>query len=104
MCRLAILSYRQRSWSTWKTEHEHEEHRIGQIAMLVRLVFRQVADLSCRECPVRFACHGECPHNRFLTTPDGETGLNYLCTGYKAFFTHIDRPMRLMADLLRRGR
>ena len=37
-------------------------------------------------------------------TPDGEPGLNYLCAGYKAFFTHVDRPMRLMADLLRRGR
>ena len=58
----------------------------------------------CRECPVRFACHGECPRNRFITTPDGEPGLNYLCAGYKAFFTHIDRPMRLMADLLRQGR
>jgi uncharacterized protein len=53
---------------------------------------------------VRFACHGECPKNRFLRTPDGEPGLNYLCGGYKAFFQHIDRPMRLMADLLRRGR
>jgi uncharacterized protein len=58
----------------------------------------------CRECPVRFACHGECPKNRFILTPDGEPGLNYLCAGYKAFFTHIDRPMKLMADLLRRGR
>ena len=58
----------------------------------------------CRECEVRFACHGECPKNRFMTTPDGEPGLNYLCAGYKAFFTHIDRPMRMMADLLRRGR
>lgn len=58
----------------------------------------------CLECPVRFACHGECPKNRFTTTPDGQPGLNYLCAGYRAFFTHIDRPMRLMADLLRRGR
>lgn len=58
----------------------------------------------CRECPVRFACHGECPKNRFITTPDGEPGLNYLCAGYKAFFDHIDRPMRVMSDLLRRGR
>jgi uncharacterized protein len=58
----------------------------------------------CRECPVRFACHGECPKNRFIVTPDGEPGLNYLCAGYKAFFTHVDRPMRLMAELLRRGR
>ncbi len=58
----------------------------------------------CRECEVRFACHGECPKNRFLETPDGEQGLNYLCAGYKAFFTHIDRPMRIMAELLRRDR
>ena len=53
---------------------------------------------------MRFACHGECPKNRFNTTPDGEPGLNYLCADYKAFFTHIDRPMRLMAELLRQGR
>jgi uncharacterized protein len=53
----------------------------------------------CRECPVRFACHGECPKHRFLTTPDGKSGLNYLCAGYKKFFTHIDSPMRTMAAL-----
>jgi uncharacterized protein len=58
----------------------------------------------CRDCEVRFACHGECPKNRFITTPDGEPGLNYLCAGYKAFFTHIDRPMRMMSQLLRQGR
>lgn len=57
----------------------------------------------CRECPVRFACNGGCPKDRFLNTPDGEPGLHYLCTGYKDFFTHIDSPMRVMADLLRRG-
>ena len=56
----------------------------------------------CRECDVRFACNGECPRNRFIQTPDGEPGLNYLCTGYKAFFQHIDGPMKIMADLLRR--
>ena len=58
----------------------------------------------CRECEVRFACHGECPKNRFIETPDGEPGLNYLCAGYKAFFTHVDKPMRIMAELLRRNR
>jgi serine-type anaerobic sulfatase-maturating enzyme len=58
----------------------------------------------CRECTVRFACHGECPKNRFIATPDGEPGLNYLCAAYKAFFTHIDRPMKLMAGLLQQGR
>ncbi|XXF75267.1 anaerobic sulfatase maturase [Myxococcaceae bacterium GXIMD 01537] len=58
---------------------------------------------ACRECDVRFACHGECPKNRFLTTADGEKGLNYLCAGYKAFFRHIDHPMKVMAGLVRRG-
>ncbi len=58
----------------------------------------------CRRCEVLFACHGECPRNRFIHTPDGEPGLNYLCAGYKQFFKHIDLPMRLMADLLRHGR
>lgn len=58
----------------------------------------------CRECPVRFACHGECPKHRFLRTPHGEPGLNYLCAGYKIFFTHIDSPMRTMAALLDMGR
>jgi len=58
----------------------------------------------CRECDVRFACHGECPRNRFITTPDGEPGLNYLCAGYKLFFNHIDPAMKTMANLLRQGR
>ncbi len=58
----------------------------------------------CRECPVLFACYGECPRNRFIETPDGEPGLNYLCAGYKAFFLHVDQPMRAMADLIRQGR
>ena len=59
---------------------------------------------TCRECRFLFTCHGECPKNRVLRTPDGEPGLNYLCAGLKAFFAHVDRPMRMMAALLRQGR
>jgi uncharacterized protein len=58
----------------------------------------------CQKCDVRFACHGGCPKNRFVETPDSQPGLNYLCAGYKAFFHHIDQPMRIMSDLLRRNR
>lgn len=58
----------------------------------------------CRECEVRFACNGECPKHRFLRTPDGEEGLNYLCQGYKLFFNHIDPYMRFMAEELRQRR
>lgn len=58
----------------------------------------------CMECSVRFACNGECPKNRFIHTPDGVEGLNYLCAGYKHFFTHIDPHMRFMARELSEGR
>lgn len=58
----------------------------------------------CRECEVRFACHGGCPKNRFIRTPAGEPGLNYLCAGYKAFFNHVDRQMKIMANLLHQRR
>lgn len=58
----------------------------------------------CKECPVLFACYGECPRNRFVETPDRESGLNYLCAGYRAFFTHIDGPMQKMAELVSKGR
>jgi uncharacterized protein len=58
----------------------------------------------CQECEVRFGCHGGCPRNRFIQTPDGQDGLNYLCAGYKIFFKHVDRPMRVMANLIRNGR
>jgi uncharacterized protein len=58
----------------------------------------------CRNCEFIHICNGECPKNRFIETPDGEQGLNYLCEGYKAFFKHADRPMKIMAGLIRRGR
>ena len=58
----------------------------------------------CRNCEFIHICNGECPKNRIIETPDGEPGLNYLCEGYKAFFRHADRPMKIMAGLIRRGR
>lgn len=57
----------------------------------------------CRECDVRHLCHGECPKHRFIKTPDGEPGLNYLCRGYKTFFHHVQPGMTVMADLVRAG-
>lgn len=57
----------------------------------------------CRRCDVRFACNGGCPKDRFLRTADGEPGLHYLCAGYQRFFRHVNEPMRVMANLLRRG-
>jgi uncharacterized protein len=74
-----------------------QQRRFGQAK-------RDALPRACRECAVRFVCHGGCPKNRVLHTADGEPGLNYLCEGYKAFFTHVDRPMRLMAAELRAGR
>lgn len=43
----------------------------------------------CRACEVLPMCNGGCPKDRFVVTPDGEAGLNYLCRGFKRFFTHI---------------
>ncbi len=58
----------------------------------------------CLECPALFACHGECPKNRFSKTPQGEAGLNYLCAGYKAFFRCVNEPLKILAMLLNSGR
>src|SRR6202049_2312212 len=59
---------------------------------------------DCLSCEFRFACHGECPKNRFIKTSDGEPGLNYLCAGYKKYFRHITPAMNIMARLLSEGR
>ncbi|OQB38334.1 MAG: Anaerobic sulfatase-maturating enzyme [Candidatus Hydrogenedentes bacterium ADurb.Bin179] len=59
---------------------------------------------QCRECPVLFVCHGECPKHRFMKTADGEPGLNYLCEAYRHFFTCVDPYMRFMANELRHQR
>ena len=65
---------------------------------------RDTLTRSCRDCDVRFACHGGCPKDRFATSPCGEPGQHYLCPGYKDFFHHITTPMESMTTLLRVGR
>lgn len=91
----------------------YAENRLGNImehplAMLVNspqqrqfgLAKKATLPKYCLACDVRFACNGECPKHRFIKTPDGEPGLNYLCAAYKMFFNHIDPHMRYMADQL----
>jgi len=58
----------------------------------------------CLRCDVRYACHGECPKHRFLLTPDGEPGLNWLCEGYKMFFKHAEPYMDYMSKELKNKR
>jgi uncharacterized protein len=85
-----------------------EEHMIELVGSNEQYRFGQdkydTLPKYCLECPVLFACNGECPKNRFITTPDGEPGLNYLCAGYKAFFQRVDEPMKIMAMLMNAGR
>ncbi len=82
-----------------------QSHMLDLVASEAQRTFgRNKLDLlprSCRECEVWFACKGECPKNRFDVTPDGEPGLNYLCAGYQAFFRHIDRPLKILTQLMR---
>ena len=51
---------------------------------------------QCKACDYLFACHGECPKNRFARTATGEPGLNYLCAGYHRFFEHVAPYMDFM--------
>jgi len=55
----------------------------------------------CRACEVRDMCNGGCPKDRILRTPDGEEGLNYLCAGYKRFFTHCQPFLAELSSLWR---
>ncbi len=72
------------------------QHRFG-------LQKRDALPRQCRECRFLFACHGECPKNRFATDRYGEYGLNHLCEGYYQFFTHVAADMDYMAAELRAG-
>lgn len=55
---------------------------------------------QCKECRFQFACHGECPKNRFIRDKYGNPGLNYLCKGYLQFFEHVAPYMDFMKNEL----
>jgi uncharacterized protein len=92
------------------------EHRVGNIreTPLLELLEspaqhafgqakRETLPRYCRECEVRTMCNGGCPKDRIIQTPDGEAGLNYLCAGYKRFFTYCRPYTTQMAALRRAG-
>jgi uncharacterized protein len=93
------------------------EHKLGNIreSRMIDLIVlpqqrafgqakREMLPRYCRECDVRFACHGGCPKDRFAATPDGEPGLHFLCPSYQSFFRHIRPTMEAMCELLRADR
>ncbi len=57
----------------------------------------------CLKCKFLSACHGECPKRRFIKSPDGEEGLNYLCEGYKKYFNHIAPYLEAIKRLMEKG-
>jgi uncharacterized protein len=90
----------------------NEDHRLGNISehpleyyldSPEQKRFGEAKSLTlpryCLECEVKEMCNGECPKNRFINSPDGEPGLNYLCSGYKHFFNHIRPFVEAIASL-----
>ncbi len=116
LCGKALLM--ERDGSLYSCDHfVYPEFRLGNIKdrPLVDTVFcdRQVTfgcgksdslPRYCRECPHLSLCWGECPRNRFVRTPDGDPGLNYLCPGLRRFFAHAEPYLRTIADQVREHR
>ena len=102
--------------SVYSCDHYvYPEYRLGNIdeRPIAEMVFsrrqmefgfakRDALPQYCRECEYLFACWGECPKNRFVKTPDGRAGLNYLCGGLKRFFEHADPYLKQIAKQLKR--
>jgi len=92
----------------YKLGNINDTHMVELASSVQQLMFgmdkRDSLPRACRECDVRFACHGGCPKDRFRTDHYGEPGLNYLCPSFKTFFHHVTGPMEAMGNLLRSGR
>jgi uncharacterized protein len=58
----------------------------------------------CLACDVLDMCNGGCPKDRFLRTPEGEEGLNYLCVGLQHFFRDCRPILERLASHRQPGR
>lgn len=91
----------------YKLGNIHSSHLIEMMSSERQQTFgaakRDSLTAQCRACRWLFACHGECPRNRFAISKDGEPGHNYLCDGYRAFFEHVAPYMDFMKAQLDAG-
>lgn len=86
----------------------HQTHMLALVAGDRQRAFvqhkRKSLSAKCRQCAVLQWCHGGCPKDRFVPSPEGDADQNYLCPGYAHFFSHARPAMQCMVDLLQRGR
>jgi uncharacterized protein len=85
-----------------------QEHALGALAgSAAQLAFGAAKEDAlpdyCKRCPYLFACNGECPKNRFMQSPDGQDGMNYLCPSYEKYFRHITQAMNALAQIVGQG-
>ncbi|MFH1593233.1 MAG: anaerobic sulfatase maturase [Candidatus Omnitrophota bacterium] len=94
----------------------YPEHKLGNIDQksLPEMAFsRRQMDFGlsktsslpscCRACKYLFACNGGCPKNRLIFTPEGQSGLNYLCRGLKRYFSHIEPYMDSFSERIKKS-
>ncbi|OEF27546.1 anaerobic sulfatase maturase [Vibrio rumoiensis] len=95
----------------------YPEYQVGNVkdTELNKLVFstcqeafgmskRESLPQYCKSCDHLNLCWGECPKNRLIRTPDGEVGLNYLCSGIKQFFDYSKPMLAGIAVLLQQNK